>query len=176
MCFVSQLKAFLKKCHVATYCKKIKQLLNMIEENRKYIETERSKVTIDLKNTAEITNWENRVKTDCTEIAKFYASWIKIHKSQMLKLLTKNEEEFNIPTRLSKKQKLDERNAEESEEESELEFRIKGTESETERKKTLNKAKKRKKSKEKKTTNNIEDDLPREDTDIVQDINSDDWG
>lgn len=149
----------------------------MIEENRKYIETERSKVTIDLKNTAEITNWENRVKTDDMEIAKFYASWIKIHKSQMLKLLTKNEEEINIPIRLSKKQKLDEWNAEESEEESELEFRLKGTGSETEKKKTINKAKKRKKSKEKKTTNSIEDeDLPREDTDIVQDINSDDWG
>ncbi|XP_024883333.1 nucleolar complex protein 2 homolog [Temnothorax curvispinosus] len=174
---IVQLKAFLKKCHVAAYCKKIKQLLNMIEENRKYIETERTKITVDLKNTAEITNWENRMKTDGTEIAKFYASWIKIHKSQVLKLLTKNEEEINVPVRLPKKQKLDERDAEDSEEESELEFRLKGTESETERKKSLNKAKKRKKNKEKKTTNNIEDeDLPREDTDIVQDINSDDWG
>lgn len=173
-----QLKAFLKKCHVATYCKKIKQLLNMIEENRKYIETERTKVTIDLKNTAEITNWENRIKTDGTEIAKFYASWIKIHKSQVLKLLTKNEEEINIPVKIPKKHKLNERkDAEDSEEESEFEFRLKGTESETERKKPLNKTKKRKKNKEKKTISNIEDeDLPREDTDIVQDINSDDWG
>ncbi|XP_011176121.1 nucleolar complex protein 2 homolog isoform X2 [Solenopsis invicta] len=173
---IIQLKAFLKKCHVATYCKKIKQLLNMIEENRKYIETERVKITIDLKNTTEITNWENRIKTDGTEIAKFYASWIKIHKSQMLKLLTKNEEELNVPARMPKKQKLDEHSAEDSEEESELEFRLKGTVSETETKKSLNKTKKRKKNKEKKKTNNIEDeDLPREDTDIVQDINSDDW-
>lgn len=145
----------------------------MIEENRKYIETERTKITIDLRNTAEITNWENRIKTDGTEIAKFYASWIKIHKSQMLKLLTKNEEEINIPVRLPKKQKLDERNAEDSEEESEFEFRLKGTESKTERKKSLNKAKKRKKIK---TINNVEnEDLPREEPDIVQDINSDDW-
>lgn len=148
----------------------------MIEENRKYIETERTKVTIDLKNTAEIANWENRMKTNGTEIAKFYASWIKIHKSQMLKLLTKNEEEVNVPVRKPKKQKLNERNAEDSEEESELEFRLKGMESETEMKKPLNKTKKRKKNQKKKTTNNIEDDLPREDTDIVQDINSDDWG
>lgn len=148
----------------------------MIEENRKYIETERVKITIDLKNTTEITNWENRIKTDGTEIAKFYASWIKIHKSQMLKLLTKNEEELNVPARMPKKQKLDEHSAEDSEEESELEFRLKGTVSETETKKSLNKTKKRKKNKEKKKTNNIEDeDLPREDTDIVQDINSDDW-
>ncbi|XP_012536796.1 nucleolar complex protein 2 homolog [Monomorium pharaonis] len=172
---IIQLKAFLKKCHVATYCKKMKQLLNMIEENRKYIETERAKITIDLKNTAEITNWENRMKTNVTEIAKFYASWITIHKSQMLKLLTKNEEELNVPMRTMKRQKLDERNAEDSEEESELEFRLKGTEVKT-KTKPLNKAKKRKKNKETKKTTDIDvEDLPREDTDIVQDINSDDW-
>jgi len=175
MYFILQLKAFLKKCHVATYCKKIKQLLNMIEENRKYIEAERTKIMIDLRNTTEITNWENRIKTNGTEIAKFYASWIKIHKSQMLKLLTKNEEVLSVPVRPSKKQKLDERNAEDSEEESELEFRLKGTEYETERKKPLNKTKKRKKNKERKTINKDED-LPGEDADIVQDINSDDWG
>ncbi|XP_011703942.1 PREDICTED: nucleolar complex protein 2 homolog [Wasmannia auropunctata] len=174
---IIQLKAFLKKCRVATYCKKIKQLLNMIEENRKYIEAERIKIPIDLKNTAEITNWENRVKTDGTEIAKFYASWIQIHKSQMLKLLTKNEEVLNVPARALKRQKLDERDAEDSEEESEFEFRLKGTESEGETKKPINKAKKHKKNKKRKTINNVEDeDLPKEDTDIVQDINSDDWG
>ncbi|XP_018397154.1 PREDICTED: nucleolar complex protein 2 homolog [Cyphomyrmex costatus] len=173
---IIQLKAFLKKCHVAAYCKKIKQLLNMIEENRKYIEAERIKSMINLNNIAEITNWENRMKTDGTEISKFYTSWIEIHKSQMLKLLTKNEEVLNVPVNTPKKQKLDERNAEDSEEESEFELRLKGTEIETETKKSLNK-KKRKKNKKQKIANYIEDeDLPREDTDIVQDINSDDWG
>lgn len=148
----------------------------MIEENRKYIETERTKITIDLKNTAEVTNWENKMKTDGTEIAKFYASWIKIHKSEMLKLLTKNEEANNVPVKLSKKQKLDERNPEDSEEESELEFRIKGTESETGRKKPLNKAKKLKKKKIINEKDNVEDeDLPKENTDIVQDININNW-
>ncbi|KAG5336953.1 NOC2L protein, partial [Acromyrmex heyeri] len=173
---IIQLKAFLKKCHVAAYCKKIKQLLNMIEENRKCIEAERIKITIDLKNTAEITNWENRIKTDGTEISKFYTSWIEIHKSQMLKLLTKNEEVLNIPVKTPKKQKLDEQNAEDSEE-SEFELRLKDTESEIETKKSLNKTKKRKKNKKQKIASNIEDEnLPREDTDIVQDINIDDWG
>ncbi|XP_018349997.1 PREDICTED: nucleolar complex protein 2 homolog isoform X1 [Trachymyrmex septentrionalis] len=173
---IIQLKAFLKKCHVAAYCKKIKQLLNMIEENRKYIEAERIKITIDLKNTAEITNWENRMKTDGTEISKFYTSWIEIHKSQMLKLLTKNEEVVNVPVKTPKKQKLDEQNAEDSEEESEFELRLKGTESKTETKKSLNKTKKCKKNKKQKIASNIEDEnLPREDTDIVQDINIDDW-
>lgn len=157
---------------MAAYCKKMKQLLTMIEENRKYIENERAKLTIDLKNTVEITNWENRMKTDGTAIAKFYASWIKLHESQQLKLLNKIEEEFNIPVvRKLKKRALDEQNAEDSEEESELEFRIKGTETETETEMSSNKTKKL--IKKKKIISNIDDDLPKENTDIVQDIS--DW-
>lgn len=151
----------------------MKQLLNMIEENRKYIENERAKVTIDLKNTVEITNWENRVKTDGTAIAKFYASWIKLHESQQLKLLNKTEEEINVPVvRKLKKRTLDEQNAENSEEESELEFRVKGTETETGTEMSSSKTKKLKKKK-KEITSNIDDDLPMENTDIVQDIS--DW-
>ncbi|XP_070160038.1 nucleolar complex protein 2 [Polyergus mexicanus] len=172
---VIQLKAFLKKCHVATYCKKMKQLLTLIEENRKYIENERTKLTIDLKNTTEITNSENRLKTDGTAIAKFYATWIKLHESQQLKLLNKTEEEFNVPiVRKLKKRTHDERNAEEEEEESELEFRVKGTGTETEMKILSNNKKTKKLKKKRKVVSNIEDDdLPKENTDIVQDIN--DW-
>lgn len=151
----------------------------MIEENRKYIENERTKLTIDLKNTVEITNWENRIKTDGTAIAKFYASWIKLHESQQLKLLNKAEEKINIPVvRKLKKRTLNEQNVEkESDEESELEFRLKGTDIETETEMSSSKTKKLKKKKKKITNindiNNIDDDLPKENTDIVQDIS--DW-
>lgn len=59
----------------------MKQLLSVIEENRKYIETERAKAEIDLQNMAKIINWENRIKTDGTAIAKFYASCINYRES-----------------------------------------------------------------------------------------------
>lgn len=78
---IIQLKEFLKRCHVTIYCKKMKQLLSVIEENRKYIETERAKAEIDLQNMAKIINWENRIKTDGTAIAKFYASCINYRES-----------------------------------------------------------------------------------------------
>jgi len=101
----------------------MKLLLNMIEENKKHIEIKRNKETIDLKSMAEITNWENRTKTDGTAIAKFYSSYVKLRESQNLKLLTKNEEEFNISVgRKSTKHKLDEQNAEDSKED---EFQVK---------------------------------------------------
>ncbi|KAL6258102.1 hypothetical protein P5V15_010020 [Pogonomyrmex californicus] len=175
---IIQLKAFLKKCHVATYCKKIKQLLNLIEENRKYIETERTNAKIDLKNIAKIMNLENKMKTNGTELAKFYVSWIKLYESQKLKHLTKNEEEIDIPVRKLKKQKLNEQNTD-SEEESEFELTLKGTKSKTEKKKSSNIKKTVKKNKKisiKDEDINVEDeDVSKDDMDIVQDINSDEW-
>ncbi|TGZ37887.1 nucleolar complex protein 2-like isoform X1 [Temnothorax longispinosus] len=147
---IIQLKEFLKKCHVTIYCKKMKQLLSVIEENRTYIETERAKAAIDLQNMAKIINWENRIKTDGTAIAKFYASCIKHRESQNLKFLTKNEKEFNVPVeRKSVKHKLDEQSAEDSEEESEFEFQMKETESEIRAERRLNKKKINKNKKKK---------------------------
>lgn len=163
----------MKKCRVASYCRKMKQLLDKIEENRKYIETERIKVSIDLKNMEEITNWESRIKTDGTSIAKFYASWIKFHESQKLKLLTKTEEvsEYKLPVvKKSKKRELNEQVEDESEDESEFELRVKGTNSDAREKPAIKKSTKSKKKKAK-----VIEDLPRENTDIVQDIDSDDW-
>ncbi|XP_012143161.2 nucleolar complex protein 2 [Megachile rotundata] len=169
---IIQLKAFLKKCHIANYCRKMKQLLEKIEENRKYIETERNKTVIDLKNMPAIKNWENKIKTEGTSLSKFYESWINIHQSQKLKLLTKNEElaEYNIPTiKKLKKGKSKEDSAGESDESSDFELRIKSNEEKSE---TRTKRKKKKL----KTSKNIEDiELPTENTDIVQDIKSEDW-
>ncbi|KAG7212851.1 hypothetical protein KM043_002205 [Ampulex compressa] len=169
---IIQLKAFLKKCHVANYCRKIKQLLEKIQENRKFIENERSKTTIDLKNIPDITNWENRIKTQGTALMKFYTSWIKIHQSQKLKLLTKNDEvaELNLPKiRKSKKSSSQELEEEESEDESDLDMQFK-------KPGTTPKKSREPKKKKKKVNDEADDyDLPTENTDIVQDINSDDW-
>ncbi|KZC06791.1 PREDICTED: nucleolar complex protein 2 homolog [Dufourea novaeangliae] len=171
---IMQIKAFLKKCRIANYCRKMKQLLEKIDENRKYIETERKKTVIDLKNMSEIKNWENGIKMQGTSISKFYESWIKIYQSQKLKMLTKNDAiaEYNLPTlKKLKKRKSNEESAEESDEESDFELRIKSNEDKPE---VPTKTKKKKKKINKVVpTNNI--DLPTEMTDIVQDINSDDW-
>ncbi|XP_020279312.1 nucleolar complex protein 2 homolog isoform X2 [Pseudomyrmex gracilis] len=171
-----QVRVFLKKCKIATFCNEMKKLLRMIEENRKYIETERSRTVMSLKDTAEIANWENRIKTDGTKLAKSYASWIKIYESQKLKhLAKKSEEEIVVPAvRKSKKHKLEE-NAEDSDSESEFELRIKGSEEEIEES-SHNITKKKKIKKKKKLANNAKDEeLPRENTDIVQDIDINDW-
>ncbi|KOX74962.1 Nucleolar complex protein 2 like protein [Melipona quadrifasciata] len=170
---IIQLKAFLKRCHIANYCRKMKQLLDKIEENRTFIEAERSKTVMDLRNMSEIKNWENKIKVQGTSLLKFYESWIKIYQSQKLKLLTKNEDiaDYSLPSikKLKKGKENGEKSREESSEESDFDIRIKSDEGKLE---------KRSKPRNRKLRANkdIKDiDLPTENTDIVRDIDSNDW-
>lgn len=170
---IIQLKAFLKRCHIANYCRKMKQLLDKIEENKTFIETERSKTVMDLRNMSEIKNWENKIKVQGTSLLKFYESWIKIYQSQKLKLLTKNEDiaDYSLPSikKLKKGKENGGKSREESSEESDFDIRIKSNEGKLE---------KRSKPRNRKLRANkdIKDiDLPTENTDIVRDIDSNDW-
>ncbi|XP_078036307.1 nucleolar complex protein 2 [Augochlora pura] len=180
---IIQLKAFLKKCHVANYCRKMKQLLDKIDENRKFIEKERTKTVIDLRNMQEVKNWENNIKKQGTSLAKFYKSWNEIYQSQKLKMLTKNEEiaEYALPTlKKLKRPNSNEGFLDESDDESDFELRIKSDDGKSEDKsedtKKPTKAKKKKKMKTSTRSTPVdEDDLPTETMDIVQDISSTDW-
>ncbi|XP_034951113.1 nucleolar complex protein 2 homolog [Chelonus insularis] len=100
---IIQLKHFLKKCKVTNFCKKIKQLLSKIQENAQFIETERKKITVDLKDLASIKNWENTIKNQGTPLIKFYKSWFEIHQSQKLKLLTQNDSMSDLKLPVIKK-------------------------------------------------------------------------
>ncbi|KAK1135281.1 hypothetical protein K0M31_008051 [Melipona bicolor] len=171
---IIQLKAFLKRCHIANYCRKMKQLLDKIEENRTFIETERSKTVMDLRNMSEIKNWENKIKVQGTSLLKFYESWIKIYQSQKLKLLTKNEDiaDYSLPSikKLKKGKENGEKSREESSEESDFDIRIKSNEGKLEKR---SKPRNRKLRANKDIKEDI--DLPTENTDIVRDIDSNDW-
>ncbi|XP_043527614.1 nucleolar complex protein 2 homolog isoform X2 [Frieseomelitta varia] len=172
---IIQLKAFLKRCHIANYCRKMKQLLDKIEGNRTFIETERSKTVMDLKNMSEIKNWENKIKVQGTSLLKFYESWIKIHQSQKLKLLTKNEDisDYSLPSikKLKKGKENGEKSREESSEESDFDIRIKSDEGRLEKRSKP----KRRKLRANKDIKDKDIDLPTENTDIIRDIDSNDW-
>ncbi|XP_054016608.1 nucleolar complex protein 2 homolog [Hylaeus anthracinus] len=171
---IIQLKAFIKKCHVANYCRKMKQLLDKIEENRKYIETERSKSAIALTNLSEIKSWENKIQAQGTSLSKFYESWKKIYQSQKLKLLTNNEDiaEYNLPTvRKLKKGNSIEGSGDLSDDDSDSDLPIE--KSDLGKRERQTKTKKQKKKLKSSIDSN--DNSSRETTDIVQDIKSDDW-
>lgn len=169
---IMQLKAFLKKSNVGTYSRKIKQLLDKIEENRKFIEKERSKVTFDLKNIKDIQNWETKRQSEGTPLTKFYDSWIKIHHANKMKLLTQNDKvaDFKLPT--IRKSKGNKRHAN-SDEDSDLDMPVEEFER-RQKKKQQKKELKKKKSVKVTRTEDMEEDLSKND-DVVEDIKSDDW-
>ncbi|XP_058798765.1 nucleolar complex protein 2 homolog isoform X2 [Phymastichus coffea] len=167
---ITRLKNFLKKCHVVNYTRRMKQLLDRIEENRKFIENERAKRTFNLADLADVELWEQKIKTGGTPIGKFYESWIKVHEQTKLKMLTQNETmaaDFKVPS-IKRKAKRVERD---SDEDSELEIPAEEMERrlKKEAKKSKRKAKKAKKSMD------DEEELPLESSDLVQDIKSSDW-
>ena len=58
---VMQLKAFLKKSKVANYSKKMKQLVEKLEENSRFICQRRKAVTFGVGDAEKIENWEKEV-------------------------------------------------------------------------------------------------------------------
>lgn len=87
-----QLKQFLKTCSVSNYTKKLRQLLEKIEENAKFIERERAKINFSLSDDKMIKAWETRIKTKGTPLLTFYENWYKINRIQKRKKITKNDE------------------------------------------------------------------------------------
>lgn len=87
-----QIKQFLKTCSVSNYTKKLKQLLEKIEENANFIEKERAKISFSLNDDKMITAWETSIKTKRTPLLTFYENWSKINKIQKRKKVTKNDE------------------------------------------------------------------------------------
>ncbi|XP_043267395.1 nucleolar complex protein 2 homolog [Venturia canescens] len=169
---IMQLKAFLKKCKVANFCRKIRQLLDKINENHEFIERERNKIIVDLKDLSAIRNWENGIKSQQTPLTKFYESWYKLHQSQKLKLLTQNDQDANYHLPALRKSKKNKRNDDDSEN-SDLDMPVEVLDAKLKRDEER---KKRKKQKKMKTSSKDDgEELPRDNTDIVRDTKIDDW-
>lgn len=87
-----QLKQFLKTCSVSNYTKKMRQLLEKIEENSKFIERERAKISFSLSEDKMVAAWETSVRTKGTPLQTFFENWSKINRIQKRKKITKNDE------------------------------------------------------------------------------------
>ncbi|KAB7507525.1 Nucleolar complex protein 2-like protein [Armadillidium nasatum] len=88
--FVLQLKSFLKKCKVAVYSKKVKQLLDKINENSQFISDRRKDVTFKLTDSEAIKNWEIAVGQVPPPLRSFCKQW-----NEMASKLRRNEEMFS---------------------------------------------------------------------------------
>ncbi|XP_023947010.1 nucleolar complex protein 2 homolog [Bicyclus anynana] len=89
---VIQIKQFLKSCSVSNYTKKMRQLLEKIEENSKFIEKERAKISFALSEDKMIAAWEASIRAKGTPLLAFFENWNKVNKIQKRKKVTKNDE------------------------------------------------------------------------------------
>lgn len=90
----------MKSCPVANYCKKMRQILEKIEENSKFIENERKNYTGTLADQKQIQAWEANVRNQGTPLTKFYENWEKVNQVQKKKKANQTEEiaDYNLPT------------------------------------------------------------------------------
>lgn len=83
---IFQIREFLKKCKVANYTRKLKQILDKVEENSKFIELERKTATFKLSDSKAIEDWETAAKVKGTPLGIFCTSWQKMNAAKEAKL------------------------------------------------------------------------------------------
>lgn len=88
----------MKECKSANYSRKLKQILEKIEENARVVEIERRKVSFSLSDRKAIDAWETNLKLNGTPLAIFYESWNKVNLQQMAKRATNNDKVNYITT------------------------------------------------------------------------------
>ncbi|XP_045459158.1 nucleolar complex protein 2 homolog [Melitaea cinxia] len=181
---VIQIKQFLKTCSVSNYTKRLRQLLEKIEENSKFIEKERAQVSFALSDEKMVAAWEARIKTKGTPLLTFFESWNKVNKIQKRKRITKNDEiagELPMIKRAKIAEKEDKAPKPENKgplvlfpsdsEDEETNFKL---DEETEKPKKAKLKKKANKKKEKKKETISEINIPDKE-DVVQDFSVSDW-
>ncbi|XP_046392171.1 nucleolar complex protein 2 homolog [Ischnura elegans] len=178
-----EIRKFNKTCKVANYCRKMKQVLEKVEENAKVIESHR-KVSFSVHDRNAILEWETNMKNKGTPLFKFWESYNKLNAQKKAKRETGTDkgDDFEIP--VIKKPKKVEKNDKEtgpvvlfpSSDESEEEIKFwkeDDLEEEDDEPKKVKKLKKKKLDPPVKKIKVEEDDgeLMNSAADIVQDLN-----
>nr|SVE74070.1 EOG090X02MG [Daphnia barbata] len=97
---IIQLKQFIKKSKMANYTKKMKQLMEKVQENAQFIEKQRAQVHFDLADTKAVLALENQIKQAGTPLTNYHSSWKKMRDREMaIKIAKKpeNDKEVGIP-------------------------------------------------------------------------------
>lgn len=91
---ILQLKQFVKSCPKANYAKKMKQLLEKVQESVRFVEKHRAGAAghFELTDTQAVLALENQIKAAGTPLATFHASWRKMKDREMAIKIAKKPE------------------------------------------------------------------------------------
>lgn len=97
---VTALKLYLKNCKNSNHSRKLKQVLDKIVDNAKFVEEERKKVTFGLKDTKLIQSWETQLKNKGTPLNTYYGSWVKTHEIKKRRQAANTDDinDYDIPS------------------------------------------------------------------------------
>lgn len=98
---IINLKQYIKKrCKNSNYSRKLKQLVEKLEENSKFVETEREKINFTLKDTQLITAWETTLKNKGTPLLTYYNNWVKTNFTKKKRQAIQSEDinDYDMPS------------------------------------------------------------------------------
>ncbi|KAH8410341.1 hypothetical protein KR009_012351 [Drosophila setifemur] len=99
---VMAIKGYLKDCRNANYTRKLKQLLDKIQESSRFVEQNRGKssVNFDLKNAQAVAAWEQQIRLKRTPLDIYYASWLKTHETKKRRQAAQTDDinaDYDVP-------------------------------------------------------------------------------